>query len=216
MSDDYAPGAVLESVALFPLPEVVLFPGTVLPLHIFEPRYRAMTRDLLAGDKRIIVSLMCTDRETDEHGHPQVPEVAGVGEVVRHEELDDGRYNILVLGRARARIVEHPFQPPYRRVRATLLTSNGQPPSEEDLAALVQGATSFASRLRKHDARFRLELPRTRDPGQLADACAHHLLLDGADRQSVLETLDVRARLRRITETLAVQEALLHRSRVVN
>ncbi len=193
---------------VFPLPGAVLFPGTLMPLHIFEPRYRKMTADALAGDRQLSVALIPSGAAMDEHGRPPFAEVAGVGEIVDHLELPDGRYNILVLGRARARLEELPFVSPYRRARATLLDESGTP-AQADVTALAYAASRFAARVKSEQANFEVELPSVRTPGLLADSCAHHLVIDADDRQQILEALDITERVRLCTEALAVQQAML-------
>jgi Lon protease-like protein len=94
------------TLPLFPLPETVFFPHTLLPLHIFEPRYRAMVADCLAGEKRMVVVRLLPGWEQDYYGRPPIHTVAGVGEVVEVERLPDGRYNILLKGFARVLIEE--------------------------------------------------------------------------------------------------------------
>lgn len=199
--------AALE-LAVFPLPDAVLFPGTLMPLYIFEPRYRQMTADALAGSRRLSVALIREGPPADEHGHPPFAAVAGVGEIIDHQKLPDGCYNILVLGRARARLDELPFVAPYRRVRATLLDEQGAAAGPE-VAALAYAASRFAARVRRQESSFEIELPSVKQPGLLADSCAHSLIIDAGERQRVLETLDIADRVRLCTEALAVQEAML-------
>ena len=204
---DLAPA--LPALPLFPLP-TVLFPGALMPLHIFEPRYRAMVRDALDTHRALAVVLV-TDPETlDAHGHPRIAEVAGAGLIVDHVELPSGRFNILVRGRARVRLEELPFEDkPYRRARATVIVP---PPGEAeagDLSALVSAATAFAARVRERDPRFEFPLPKDADAGALADLCAQHLILDARERQAALETLEVGARVRRVAEALALQRLAL-------
>lgn len=205
--DDPYRGTIAE-LAVFPLPEAVLFPGTLMPLHIFEPRYRRMTSDALSGSRRLSVALVTDATPIDEHGHPRFAAVAGVGDIIDHQKLPDGRYNILVLGRARARLDELPFVSPYRRARATLLEESGAA-GDSGVAALAYAASRFAAQVRQQESGFELELPGVKEPGLLADACAHHLIIEAGDRQRVLETLDIAERVRICTEALAVQEALL-------
>ncbi len=101
---------------LFPLPNVVLFPQAVLPLHIFEPRYRQMTADALNGEGLIAMSLLAEDWEsTAADGLPPIHSTVGLGRIVAHERLDDGRYILVLRGVARARLVrEQPLDLPYR------------------------------------------------------------------------------------------------------
>jgi Lon protease-like protein len=195
----------LGALPLFPLPNAVLFPGAFLPLHIFEPRYRAMVRDALASHRTMAV-VMITDKDrVDEHGHPAIAEMAGVGVIVDHAELPGGRYDILLRGRARVRLEELPFDPPYRRAKAEVIVppADDVPPAE--LLALMTNAAAFAGLLDKSHGDFQFRLPQNAPPGTLADLCAHQLVLDARERQVILETMDSRTRVRRVAEALAVQ-----------
>src|ERR1700681_1308865 len=89
---------------LFPLPNVVLFPHVVQPLHIFEPRYRQMTADALAGDRLIGLTLLQPGWEAGYAGRPPVHAVGCLGTIVAEQTLDDGRFNILLRGVSRFRV----------------------------------------------------------------------------------------------------------------
>lgn len=204
---DLAPA--LPSLPLFPLP-TVLFPGALLPLHIFEPRYRALVRDALDGHHALAVVLITDSEKLDGHGHPQIAAVAGAGVIVDHVELPSGRFNILVRGRARVSLAELPFgEGPYRRAQATVLTPPAGEVEPSDLSALVSAATAFASRVRERDPSFEFTLPRDAPAGAVADLCAHHLVLDARERQAALETLAVGPRVRHVAEVLALQRLAL-------
>src|SRR5436309_9297425 len=95
--------ALPEILPVFPLTGVVLLPGTVLPLHIFEPRYRAMVADALAGARTIGMAMLKRGWE-ERAADPPIRAVGGAGEIVESEKLEDGRYNILLEGRYRYRI----------------------------------------------------------------------------------------------------------------
>ncbi len=89
---------------LFPLPGVVLFPHVVLPLHIFEPRYRQMTEDALAGDKLVTIVQLRTRDGSPPTSPPAIEDVGCLGRILQHERLQDGRYNFLLLGCKRVRV----------------------------------------------------------------------------------------------------------------
>ena len=93
------------TLPIFPLPDVTFFPHTLLPLHVFEARYRAMVMDALARDRRLAIVRLRAGFEAAYAGKPAVHAVAGVGEIVSFERLATGRYNILVRGDARVREV---------------------------------------------------------------------------------------------------------------
>lgn len=100
---------------LFPLPNVVLFPNAVLPLHIFEPRYRQMTADALAGERLIAMSLLTPGWQSSTDTLPPIHPMVGLGRIIAHEQLDDGRYMLVLRGIARARVLSEPVVDlPYR------------------------------------------------------------------------------------------------------
>jgi ATP-dependent Lon protease len=204
---DLAPA--LPALPLFPLP-TLLFPGALLPLHVFEPRYRAMVRDVLDTHRALAIVLITGPDELDENGHPRIANVAGAGVIVDHLELPSGRFNILVRGRARVSLEELPFRTtPYRRAKATVLpTPPGEVPAS-DVASLVSAANAFATRVREREPKFEFPLPKDAPAGAIADLCAHHLVLDVKERQAILETLDAGARVRRVAEALALQRLAL-------
>src|SRR5580765_5377799 len=94
-----------DLLPLFPLPNVVLFPNVFLPLHIFEPRYREMVADAIAGDRVIGIVLLRSGWEHDYEGRPPVYSVGCNGVITHFERLADGRYNIILRGVERFRIV---------------------------------------------------------------------------------------------------------------
>jgi ATP-dependent Lon protease len=191
--------AACAELPIFPLPQVVLFPRALLPLHIFEPRYRTMLADALSTHKAIAMALLL-------EGEAIAP-VAGLGIVVEHQALPDGRSNILLHGKARVHLEELPFVPPYRRARATILEDVPTPVPEADKTALFASAAAFVSDVARRNPRFSFELPRSLPAGSVADLCAHHLVVDTRARQAILEELDVAERVRRVIRELAAQHA---------
>src|SRR5262245_12384825 len=110
-------------VPVFPLPKLVMFPGTMLPLHIFEPRYRDMLRDCLAGESKLLaVTQLRPGWEPEYSRSPAIYEVAGVGAIEEHRENADGTYDIVLRAFARVRLDEQlPQSQSYRQATATLL-----------------------------------------------------------------------------------------------
>jgi uncharacterized protein len=123
MSDDVKALQAFSGIArLFPLPNVVLFPHMVMPLHIFEPRYRQMTTDALAGDKLMAMSLLEPGWESDYEGRPALHPVACLGRILDHQRLPDGRFNLHLRGLSRIRIVrEIDNERLYRSAKVQLL-----------------------------------------------------------------------------------------------
>ena len=209
--------AALAALPIFPLSQVVLFPHARLPLHVFEPRYRKMLADCIAGHGVMAVAMVPDPADVDRLGNPRLEPVAGMGYVAQHEQMPDGRSNIVLLGLQRIRIEELPLEGPYRRARATVLTPRESRVSETARASLVAAATSFIGEVKKRDPDFSMELP-SHETNVLADLCAHHLILSPETRQRALEELDPGARVALVTRELAMQKASLTASeaRVLN
>jgi len=197
--------AALSELPIFPLPQVVLFPHAMLPLHVFEPRYRILLKDCLATHKAMAIGLVLSSGEVDEQGHPRVATIAGAGIIVEHEPLSDGRSNIMLHGQGRVQLDELPFVPPYRRARATLLVDKPTTASPEERAVLVASASAFADGVRKRNPNFSFRLPKNVETAALADICAHHLVVDVRVRQRVLQELDPAERARIVAGELADQ-----------
>jgi len=109
-------------VRLFPLPNLVLYPHVMQPLHIFEERYREMLEDALAGDQLITMAMLEPGWEPDYDSRPPIAQYACLGKVVAHHRLEDGRYNLLLLGVQRVRIVKE-LEPlrSFRQARVELM-----------------------------------------------------------------------------------------------
>src|SRR5215831_19150370 len=104
-----------DLLPIFPLPNVVLFPNVFLPLHIFEPRYREMTAEALAADRLIGMVLLRPGWEREYEGRPAVYPIGCSGVITHVERLSDGRYNIVLRGLERFRILEEDNGRAYRR-----------------------------------------------------------------------------------------------------
>jgi Lon protease-like protein len=123
-------------LSVFPLPGALLFPHMPLPLHIFEPRYRAMVSDAMARDRRIgmIQPRPCPGAESE---HPPLFEIGCVGRITEVEALDDGRYNLVLQGIALFRVLrELEVTTPFRQVEADLLP----PPAGDEVLAMSRRA----------------------------------------------------------------------------
>jgi len=198
--------AVIQ-IPIFPLPDVVLFPHTLLPLHIFEPRYRQMVEDALAGDRRIAMAILRAGWENEYYGRPPVHPVAGVGEIVQHERLADGRFNILLRGTMRAGIVaELPGNKPYRVVRARPLLDRYPDEGPAALRDRTERLKVFYIRLLSEVQKGQSEIARifsgVTDPGIIVDRIAGAAIADTDVRRQVLELVEVNARLQLVQEHL--------------
>jgi Lon protease-like protein len=148
-SDNSADSLPIQgAVRLFPLPDLVMFPHVVQPLHIFEPRYCEMLEDALASDKRIAMVLLAPGWEADYEGRPAIAPVACVGRIMAHERLPTGRHNILLRGLSRAAIRrELPPQKSFREAEVDLLADFCPAASAVRHSQLQQQLIDLARRL---------------------------------------------------------------------
>ncbi len=203
MTDDARPQIPLEDVPMFPLPGVVLLPEQRLPLHIFEPRYRAMIRDALEGHGHLVVAQLLAPADGPA---PSFAGVATLGKIVAHQKLPDGRFNVLVEGLVRVSLDELTVSTPYRRARATLL-SDPRADSVEVRpalrAALLSIATQVVRAARARQPRFDFDTPTELPSARLAFRLVDRFVTAPAWRQRVLEAETPSLRVALATEALA-------------
>jgi Lon protease-like protein len=198
--------AVLQ-IPIFPLPDVVLFPHTMLPLHVFEPRYRKMVQDCLAGDKRLAMGLLKAGWEKDYYERPPVHAIAGAGEIIQHEELADGRFNILVRGTTRIGVsVELPPDLPYRVVRARPLPDRYPDGAPDALRLRIDRLKVFYLRILAEVQKGQGEMAKifsgVKDPGIIVDRIAGAVIAETEARQQILECVDVPTRVSLVQDHL--------------
>lgn len=200
--------AQLSDLAIFPLPGIVLFPHTVLALHIFEPRYRAMVRDLQQQARPLAMAQIDASAPPVAGQPPPVHTVLGVGTLHNVQELPDGRFLLELLGRARVKII-HELAPerPYRRVRAERLVDR-EPGAQVDQQVEVLRGLLLALRDSQAASAQLLQLLSRGAPAQeLADVAAHLFISDSEQRQNLLEELSVEKRLSALIDQLGEQLA---------
>ena len=195
----------LARLPLFPLPDATLFPGALMPLHVFEPRYRQMIRDVLASHMALGVARILPGPAVDSEGHPPIARIIGAGTIVEHEALADGRYNILLRGEARVSLVELPFVSPYRAARAEILDDGDDLPGDAELSALRAVARELFRVIRSRAPRVSLELPDELPPERAAALLAPVLVASPDARQALLEERSARRRVSDLTTVLASQ-----------
>jgi hypothetical protein len=183
-----------DALKIFPLPSAVLFPHSVLPLHIFEPRYRALVRDALREDRVMALAQLQPGWEPHYGGRPALQPMMCAGLILWHEELEEGRYNILLQGVCRVRLLEElPADKLYREVRAHVLPDLPYAGPEEE--QLRQAVLELSSRLPPSYAEGLLPATARATGGALADVVAAAVVPDMERRQELLCELDVPTRL---------------------
>lgn len=181
-------------IPLFPLSTVVFFPNTLLPLHIFEPRYKRMVNDVINTDKIIGMALLKPGWEDNYYENPEVFNVVGMGRIVSSETFEDGRINIVLYGLKRVKIVEIIENLPYRLARVDIVNDlHGS--DEESLRARIDELISKWNLLiedteKSHNIDINTMLPME----SLTDALATLICSNVFEKQVLLEEPNVHKR----------------------
>ena len=185
-------------IPLFPLPDVVLFPRASLPLHIFEPRYRRMVADALAGDRTIGMVLLRPGWEADYYGRPPVFAVGCAGRIEQCQTLEDGKYNLVLRGLTRFRVVEEHAGQAYRTA-----TVEPRPEKEGASSGLYAARRRVLSAIGKaEDGPAVMILNSDLAHDAFVDALSQWLPLAPLERQSLLDCDSTAERYARLIEVL--------------
>jgi Lon protease-like protein len=199
-----------ELLPLFPLPNVVLFPNVFLPLHIFEPRYREMVADAVAGDRMIGMALLRPGWERDYEGRPPVFPIGCNGVITHVERLTDGRYNIVLRGVERFRIVTEDQERSYRRALVEPLRDGAA--TADDRAAIrhlrskLEAMVAPAVETTAADPK----MPSAMSDEDLVNALAQYLDLEPLEKQALLEQHCLRSRADALVELLEMKIMMAH------
>jgi Lon protease-like protein len=195
-----------EHICIFPLGEVVLFPDTLLPLHIFEPRYRKMLADALEGDRTIGMVLI---RDGEPSGNPEIYPIGCAGEVVEHEALEDGRSIIILRGTVKFRVRrELETDEPYRMIETQALYEAPVPAEQmrgwrSDLRSRME---AYVRALGGEPADLDKLFGRTGLEG-IVNYLSASLPLAVVEKQSLLECATAEQRYRRLCELIDFKTA---------
>jgi Lon protease-like protein len=194
------------TIPIFPLPNVVLFPNVFLPLHIFEPRYRAMVGDALGGDRIIGMVLLQPGYEADYNGRPPVFPIGCAGVITHAEPLNDGRFNIVLRGLERFRITgeEGDSERTYRLAQIDSLPETVPEDHRNELRRhrhRLEALIAVAIERAGAEPRF----PAAVQDEDLVNALAQYIELDPLERQALLEREGVLARCRALIDLLEMR-----------
>jgi Lon protease-like protein len=211
MNDEPSPLADFAGTArLFPLPNLVLFPHVMQPLHIFEPRYRQMTNDALEGDRLLALVLLRPGWEAHYTGKPAIHAVGCLGHIVAEQRLADGRFNLLLRGVTRVRIRDEiRDEQLYRSARVDILheVAIADADSERKLRKrLNQVAKKWLPAQGAVFDQFRKLLKTGLPLGVLCDILTFAMSVDLEFKQELLEEIEVAQRVRRLLSYLKKHE----------
>ncbi|CAI2719258.1 LON peptidase substrate-binding domain-containing protein [Nitrospina watsonii] len=207
----------LRRIALFPLPTSVFYPRTYLPLHIFEPRYRKMVQSAIDHGKWIGMVLLEPGYEEEYHARPAIKSVGCMGNLEKWFQYEDGRYDIVLNGRDRFRILREVGDDLYREAEVELLTSThdtplvSAPPQWKELTALYR---KFIEHLpRKNAHKVELDLSQCQTLGEAVDRVAYMFDSPLDQKQAFLEEQNVLQRLELIKTQIQLKLEIVQRSR---
>src|SRR5215208_648031 len=193
-----------STIPIFPLPNAVLFPNVLMPLHIFEPRYRAMVKDALAGDRIIGMVLLRAGFERDYEGRPSIFPVGCAGVITHSEPLQDGRFNIVLKGIEKFRVSSEDSSKLYRLATIDSLPELVPDADRAELRRLrLRLETLLAAAVEREggDPKF----PPAVVDEDLVNALAQYLGLEPLERQALLEREGVLARCHGLIELLEMK-----------
>ena len=194
------------TVRLFPLPNLVLFPHVAQPLHIFEARYRQMMADALADDRRLAMALLRPGWEEDYHKRPPIHPMVCLGRITQEAQLPDGRYNLILQGLCRARVLEEVDTDRLYRIARVDLCPDVPVSSSQRAEALRrelgQGIEPFFAGQAASLEQMRRLLGSPLSLGQLCDIFAYALPMELEIKQQLLEEVGVQPRVRLLLSSL--------------
>ncbi len=186
-------------IPIFPLPNAVLFPSVFLPLHIFEPRYRRMVEDALKADRLIGMTLLRPGWELEYEARPPVYPIGCAGVMTHAEPLPDGRYNIVLRGLQKFRILGEEGDQSYRRARIETIVEAG--PHDE---SLIRVTRTRLEALLADDVGDRA-VPSAMPDEELVNALAQYMELEPIEKQALLECDGLLARSRSLVELMEMK-----------
>jgi Lon protease-like protein len=197
-----------ELLPIFPLPSTVLFPNVFLPLHIFEPRYRTMVADAIDGDRTIGMALLKPGWDHDYEGRPPVYPVGCSGVITHFERLEDGRYNIVLRGMERFRILGEDHSLAYRRARTEPIPEH--PLSAADRDALQTDRAKLEALIAPAIEKNRMfgqraDMAAAMNNEDLVNALAQYLDIEPLEKQALLERNCLRSRADALVELLEMK-----------
>jgi Lon protease-like protein len=192
------------TIPIFPLPNAVLFPNVFMPLHIFEPRYRAMVGEALRGDRIIGMVLLQPGFEADYERTPPVFPIGCAGVITHAESMPDGRYNIILRGIEKFRIMAEDHSRPYRMAEVDALPEMVAEPDRLTLRQHRQRLEALLAALVERSGSDPKFPPAVADE-DLVNALAQYVQLDPIERQALLERDGVLARCRALVELLEMK-----------
>ena len=190
-----------EVVPLFPLGNMVFFPNTVIPLHIFEERYKQMIEDSVSSHNLICMTLMDDDEKDD---NISISKVGCIGRIISNEEADEGRKNIILYGISRIQINEIIYSKPYRQAKIGIIKSQTTEDSEPLFKRITDLVGEWNLLLDDYNDNYKIKVDSSSSLSKLTDSLSSIIVSSSSERQYLLEELD---EAKRATKVIEVRES---------
>ena len=196
--------AILQRLPLFPLPNAVLFPGVVMPLHLFEPRYRALAEYCVNGPRLVALGTLQPGFESQYEDRPPIHPILTVGAIAGERRLPDGRWDIALRGIARIELVDElPPTEPFRLIRARRVREHERNDDRVLAERLRSAVVLVANRLPALWPQLSPQLVAAKSPSLLADVVAGTFVDKPEERLRLLSELGVGRRIDAVLDHLA-------------
>ena len=189
-----------ERLPLFPLDNVVFFPSTILPLHIFEERYKQMVQD--SSDSHNLICMTLLNSEMGPEDSESLANTGCIGRIINNEESDDGKKNIILYGLKRIEIKKVLYDKPYREVEIKIIETSNSDNSEAFKKRILDLTNKWNLLLDGYTDDYKIKIENNSTLSKITDSLSSSMVAKASDRQLLLEEFDEKIRAEKIIQVL--------------
>lgn len=189
-----------ERLPLFPLDNVVFFPSTILPLHIFEERYKQMVQD--SSDSHNLICMTLLNSEMGPEDSESLANTGCIGRIINNEESDDGKKNIILYGLKRIEIKKVLYDKPYREVEIKIIETSNSDNSEAFKKRILDLTNKWNLLLDGYTDDYKIKIENSSTLSKITDSLSSSMVAKASDRQLLLEEFDEKIRAEKIIQVL--------------
>ena len=198
--EDKIIAALHERLPLFPLDNVVFFPSTILPLHIFEERYKQMVQD--SSDSHNLICMTLLNPEMGQEDSESLANTGCIGRIINNEESDDGKKNIILYGLKRIEITKVLYDKPYREVEIKIIETSSSDNSEAFKKRILDLTNKWNLLLDGYTDDYKIKIENSSTLSKITDSLSSSMVAKASDRQLLLEEFDEKIRAEKIIQVL--------------
>ena len=198
--EDKIIAALHERLPLFPLDNVVFFPSTILPLHIFEERYKQMVQD--SSDSHNLICMTLLNPEMGQEDSESLANTGCIGRIINNEESDDGKKNIILYGLKRIEIKKVLYDKPYREVEIKIIETSSSDNSEAFKKRIMDLTNKWNLLLDGYTDDYKIKIENSSTLSKITDSLSSSMVAKASDRQLLLEEFDEKIRAEKIIQVL--------------